>query len=70
MDGPPDRLMVYRSMLWCSLRRHPAIAHLLEDGCSMRLYTSVFIHLDCKYWSADAEKRMRAKISATAPNPN
>jgi hypothetical protein len=27
-------------------------------------YTSVFIRLDCKYWSADAEKRMRAKMAA------
>jgi hypothetical protein len=27
-------------------------------------YTSVFIRLDCKYWSADAEKRMREKMSA------
>jgi hypothetical protein len=26
-------------------------------------YTSVFIRLDCKYWSADAEKRLRAKMS-------
>ena len=26
-------------------------------------YSSVFIRLDCKYWSADAEKRMRAKMS-------
>jgi hypothetical protein len=30
-------------------------------------YTSVFIRLDCKYWSADAEKRMRAKMSAAQP---
>ena len=28
-------------------------------------YTSVFIRLDCKYWSADAEKRLRAKIAAS-----
>ena len=28
-------------------------------------YTSVFIRLDCKYWSADAEKRLREKMSAT-----
>jgi hypothetical protein len=28
-------------------------------------YTSVFIRLDCKYWSADAEKRLRAKMAAT-----
>jgi hypothetical protein len=27
-------------------------------------YTSVFIRLDCKYWSGEAEKRMRAKMSA------
>lgn len=26
-------------------------------------YTSVFIRLDCKYWSADAEKRLRAKMA-------
>jgi hypothetical protein len=27
-------------------------------------YTSVFIRLDCKYWGADAEKRLRAKMAA------
>jgi hypothetical protein len=31
-------------------------------------YTSVFIRLDCKYWSADAEKRLRARMAA-APQP-
>lgn len=31
-------------------------------------YTSVFIRLDCKYWSAAAEKRLRAKMAA-APQP-
>ena len=29
-------------------------------------YTSVFIRLDCKYWSADAEQRLRAKMAAAA----
>ena len=30
---------------------------------NMRIpYTSVFIRLDCKYWSADAEKRMRQRM--------
>jgi hypothetical protein len=28
-------------------------------------YTSVFIRLDCKYWSADAEQRLRAKMAAS-----
>lgn len=27
-------------------------------------YTSVFVRLDCKYWSGDAEKRMRERMSA------
>lgn len=27
-------------------------------------YTSVFIRLDCKYWSADAENHLRAKMAA------
>jgi hypothetical protein len=31
-------------------------------------YTSVFIRLDCKYWGADAEQRLRAKIAAK-PSP-
>jgi hypothetical protein len=27
-------------------------------------YTSVFIRLDCRYWSADAEQRLRARMAA------
>jgi hypothetical protein len=27
-------------------------------------YTSVFLQLDCAYWSADAESRLRAKMAA------
>jgi len=30
-------------------------------------YTSVFIRLDCKYWSAAAEKRLRARMAKAAP---
>jgi D-ribose pyranose/furanose isomerase RbsD len=29
-------------------------------------YTSVFLRLDCKYWSADAEVRLRAAMQAAA----
>lgn len=29
-------------------------------------YTSVFIRLDCKYWSAEAEQRLRAKMAAAS----
>jgi hypothetical protein len=42
--------------------------HILVLKTKMAIpYTSVFIRLDCKYWSADAEKRMRAKMAAAAP---
>jgi hypothetical protein len=26
-------------------------------------YTSVFVRLECGYWSADAEKRLREKMA-------
>ncbi len=40
--------------------------HILVLKTTMALpYTSVFIRLDCKYWSADAEQRLRARIGAT-----
>ena len=30
-------------------------------------YTSLFIRLDCKYWSADQEKKLRMKMGDTPP---
>jgi hypothetical protein len=36
-------------------------------------YTSVFLRLDCKYWSAEAESRLRSRMSAAqipAAKPN
>jgi hypothetical protein len=27
-------------------------------------YTSVFIRLDCRYWSGDAEQRLRARMGS------
>jgi D-ribose pyranose/furanose isomerase RbsD len=42
--------------------------HVLVLKTNMTVpYTSVFIRLDCKYWSADAESRLRAKITASHP---
>jgi len=41
--------------------------HVLVLKTNMTIpYTSVFFRLDCKYWSADAEKRMRAKMNGAA----
>jgi hypothetical protein len=37
--------------------------HVLVLKTTMAIpYSSVFIRLDCKYWSEDAEKRMRARM--------
>jgi len=37
--------------------------HILVLKTTMTIpYTSVFIRLDCKYWSADAEKRLRENM--------
>ena len=37
--------------------------HVLVLKTTMTVpYSSVFIRLDCKYWSADAEKRMRSRM--------
>jgi len=37
--------------------------HVLVLKTTMTIpYSSIFIRLDCKYWSADAEKRMRARM--------
>jgi hypothetical protein len=30
-------------------------------------YTSVFVNLDCAYWTADAERRLRARMPAVPP---
>ncbi len=41
--------------------------HVLVLKTNMTIpYTSIFIRLDCKYWSADAEERLRAKMRTAA----
>lgn len=43
------------------------LVHVLVLKTNMAIpYTSVFIRLNCKYWSDDAEKRMRAKMASAA----
>jgi hypothetical protein len=43
--------------------------HVLVLKTNMAIpYTSVFIRLDCKYLSADTEKRLRAKMAAAGPS--
>jgi len=44
--------------------------HVLVLKTTMTIpYTSVFIRLDCKYWSSDAEARMREMMNASKSNP-
>ena len=41
--------------------------HVLVLKTNMTIpYTSVFIRLDCKYWSAEAEKNMRTRMEAAS----
>jgi hypothetical protein len=47
-----------------AIDKEGSIFHVLVLKTNMAIpYTSVFIRLDCKYWSADAEKRLRAKMN-------
>ena len=42
--------------------------HVLVLKTTMTIpYSSVFIRLDCRYWSAEAEQRMRARMNAAKP---
>src|SRR5215475_5248470 len=42
-----------------------ALYHVLVLKTQLAVpYTSVFIHLDCKYWSADNERDLRAAMSS------
>ncbi|MGA9798766.1 MAG: hypothetical protein WBQ68_07135 [Terriglobales bacterium] len=42
--------------------------HVLVLKTNMTIpYTSLFIRLDCKYWSADQEKNMRMKMGEAPP---
>ena len=44
--------------------------HVLVLKTNMRLpYTSVFVELDCGYWSSEAEKRLRDRMKRVVPSP-
>jgi RbsD / FucU transport protein family len=57
-----------------SLPHEQIIGRIDQAGATMRVlvlkttmavpYTSIFLRLNCKYWSDDAEKRMREKMKA------
>jgi hypothetical protein len=46
------------------------LVHILVLKTKLAIpYTSVFIRLNCKYWSDDAEERMRIRMANAAPAP-
>jgi L-fucose mutarotase/ribose pyranase (RbsD/FucU family) len=47
------------------LAKDGALYHVLILKTKLAIpYTSVFIHLDCKYWSTDSERALREAMSA------
>jgi hypothetical protein len=68
---------IMRSYKVESLPHEKIIARVDEAGKTFRIlvlktsmtvpYSSVFIRLNCKYWTDDAEARLRAKIGAAGP---
>ena len=61
-----------------SLRHEKIISNIDEEGKTFHVlvlktnmtipYTSVFIRLDCKYWSADQERSLRSSMRSTSHN--
>lgn len=65
-DIPADAVL-HQSLI-DSLNRTGAGFHVLVLKTSMTIpYTSVFLELDCRYWGADSEARLRERMRAEAP---
>jgi hypothetical protein len=69
LQGRPVEQMPHDKLI-ASIDEAGKLVHVLVLKTSTVVpYTSVFIRLNCKYWSDDAEKRLRAKIAASKPAP-
>jgi L-fucose mutarotase/ribose pyranase (RbsD/FucU family) len=75
------RLAELTSQLDCRELPHEEIIPMLDRaGAAFRIlilkttlaipYTSVFVNLDCSYWSAAAESRLRASMAAPPAPPS
>ncbi len=70
LHGLPVEAVLHEKVL-ANIDEAGKLFHVLVLKTNMAIpYTSVFIRLDCKYWSADAEKRMRAKMNADGSGPD
>lgn len=64
LKGYPVESMLHEKVL-ANIDQTSKLFHVLVLKTNMAIpYTSVFIRLDCKYWSADEEARMRARMQA------
>ena len=65
--SPYDAHALPHEQLIARIDQAGATFHVLVLKTTMTVpYTSVFLQLDCKYWSADAEARMRKAMSKAA----
>jgi hypothetical protein len=75
-DDDAPGASTYRAEIGDLLHAYPVQSMQHEKVIATRMtipYTSVFLRLDCKYWSAEAESRLRSRMSAAqipAAKPN
>jgi hypothetical protein len=66
LHGLPIQEMPHEKVI-ATVDETSKLFHVLVLKTNMTIpYTSVFIRLDCKYWGADSEERMRARMREAA----
>jgi hypothetical protein len=67
VKGAAKRSLPHEAII-AKLDKSAEIFHVLILKTNMRLpYTSVFVELDCGYWSPDAEQRLRERMKRAMP---
>lgn len=68
LAGRPVQSMPHEKLI-ANVDEAGKLVHILILKTTLAVpYTSVFLRLNCKYWSDDAEGRLREKMSQTSPN--
>ncbi len=69
LTRPYDRRDLPHEEIISMLDRAGATFRILILKTAMRIpYTTVFLNLDCAYWDAEAERRLRASMAEAATN--
>jgi hypothetical protein len=67
LNGVPVDSILHQSLI-DQLNELSKTFHVLILKTTMTVpYTSVFLQLDCKYWSADSEEKLRRKMKEQGP---